>query len=66
MMNVMKYNHVTNYGTVRHMALHFSKFSIMANGMVERKAQQDKIKKDKETQNLNLYLTYSFKRSKAE
>lgn len=65
MMNVIKYTDVTDYKTVRHSPLHLGKLSIMANGMVERNAQRDKVT-DKETQKLNLDLTYTSKKSEAE
>lgn len=39
MINVIKYNNVTDDKTVRHTPLYLSKLSIMANGMVERNVQ---------------------------
>lgn len=53
MMHVIKCTNVTDYKAVRHTPFHLGKLSIMANGMVERNTQRDKVK-DKETQKLSL------------
>lgn len=53
------------YETVKHIPLHLSRLSNMANRMAAREVQWEKIT-DKQTQKLNLDLKYTFKRSEAE